>query len=284
MREADLTCLGKNGFHRMHYVDWGDQNASQIVICGHGLTRSGRDFDALALALAPACRIVCPDIAGRGKSDWLEDKSDYNYAQYCADMAALMARVTAEGARRLYWVGTSMGGILGMLLAAQPRSPIERLVVNDVGMIVPKSALERLAQYVGKDPRFTSFEELSAYVRTVSAPFGKLTDEQWRHLTIHTVTKHADGTWGFNYDPGIAIPFQQSALADVNLLGVWDRITCPTLLIRGADSDLLPREIALQMTQRGPRPKLVEFAGTGHAPMLLTPDQIGIVRDFLLGP
>lgn len=284
MREADLSCLGKNGFHRTHYVEWGDPDASKIVICGHGLTRSGRDFDALAQALAPAFRVVCPDIVGRGKSEWLEDKNDYNYAQYCADMAALIARVTGGEARHLYWVGTSMGGILGMLLAAQPKTPIERLVVNDVGMIVPKSALERLAMYVGKDPRFSSFEELATYVRTVSAPFGALTDEQWRHLTTHTTMEHADGTWGFNYDPGIAIPFRQSALADVNLLGVWDRITCPTLLIRGADSDLLPREIALQMTQRGPRPRLVEFAGIGHAPMMLTPDQIGVVRDFLLGP
>ncbi len=284
MREADLLCLGKNGFHRVHYVEWGDPDASRIVICVHGLTRSGRDFDALGQALAPTFRVVCPDIVGRGKSDWLEDKNDYNYAQYCADVAALIARVTAGGARRLYWVGTSMGGILGMLLAAQRKSPIERLIVNDVGMIVPKSALERLALYVGKDPRFSSFNELAAYVRTVAAPFGPLTNDQWHHLTVHTTIEHPDGTWGFNYDPGIAVPFRQSALNDVNLLGVWDQITCPTLLLRGAESDLLPRDVAVQMTQRGPRPKLVEFAGLGHAPMLLTPDQIGIVRDFLLGP
>lgn len=285
MRDVDLLCLGKNGFHRMHYVEWGDPDAPQIVICAHGLTRSSRDFDALAQALAPAFRVVCPDIVGRGKSEWLEDKNDYSYAQYCADMAALIARVTAgRSPRHLYWVGTSMGGILGMLLASQPKSPIERLVVNDVGMIVPKSALERLATYVGKDPRFTSFEELAAYMRTVSAPFGPLTDEQWHHLTLHSAMKHADGSWGFNYDPGIGVPFRESALEDVNLLGVWDRISCPTLLIRGSASDLLPREVALQMTERGPRPRLVEFAGIGHAPMLLTPDQIDIVREFLLSP
>ncbi len=282
MRDVDLLCLGKNGFHRMHYVEWGDPDASNVVICAHGLTRSSRDFDALAQALMPAFRVVCPDIVGRGKSEWLEDKKDYSYAQYCADMAALIARVTAgSGPRHLHWVGTSMGGILGMLLASQPKSPIERLVVNDVGMIVPRAALERLAAYVGKDPRFTSFEELAAYMRTVSAPFGPLTNEQWHHLTHHSALKHADGSWGFNYDPGIGIPFRESALEDVNLLGVWDQISCPTLLIRGSESDLLPREVALQMTQRGPRPRLVEFAGIGHAPMLLTPDQIGIVREFL---
>jgi pimeloyl-ACP methyl ester carboxylesterase len=282
MREADLLCLGKDGFHRMHFVDWGDPDARKIVICAHGLTRSSRDFDALAQALLPEFRVVCPDVIGRGKSEWLEDKEDYSNSQYCADMAALIARVTAgDGPRHLYWVGTSMGGIIGMLLASRPKSPIERLVVNDVGMIVPKSALERLAAYVGKDPRFTSFEELAGYMRVVSAPFGPLTDEQWHHLALHSAMKHADGTWGFNYDPGIGIPFRKGPLEDVNLLGVWDQIACPTLLIRGADSDLLPREVALQMTQRGPRPRLVEFAGTGHAPMLLAPDQIGIVREFL---
>jgi pimeloyl-ACP methyl ester carboxylesterase len=283
MREADLLCLGKGGFHCMHYVEWGDPDARKIVICAHGLTRSSRDFDALAQALAPEFRLVCPDFVGRGKSEWLEDKDDYSYSQYGADMAALIARVTVgKGPRHLYWVGTSMGGIIGMLLASRPKSPIERLVVNDVGMIVPKSALERLAAYVGKDPRFSSFEELAGYMRVVSAPFGPLTDEQWHHLALHSAMKHADGNWGFNYDPGIGIPFRKGALEDVNLLGVWDQIACPTLLIRGADSDLLPREVALQMTQRGPRPRLVEFTGIGHAPMLLAPDQIGIVREFLL--
>jgi pimeloyl-ACP methyl ester carboxylesterase len=285
MREADVLCLGKNGFHRMHYVEWGDPGARKIVICAHGLTRSSRDFDALAQALLPEFRVVCPDIVGRGKSEWLEDKEEYSHSQYCADMAALMARVTAgNGLRNLYWVGTSMGGIIGMLLASRPGSPIKRLVVNDVGMLIPKSALERLAAYVGKDPRFASFEELAGYVRTVSAPFGPLTDAQWHHLTVHTAMKHADGTWGFNYDPGIGIRFRSSALEDVNLLDVWDQIACPTLLIRGEDSDLLPREVAVRMIQRGPRPRLVEFAGVGHAPMLLAPDQIGIVREFLSGP
>ncbi|MDH3287912.1 MAG: alpha/beta hydrolase [Betaproteobacteria bacterium] len=283
MREADLLCLGKDGFHRMHYVEWGDSDARKIVICVHGLTRSSRDFDTLAQALLPEFRVVCPDVIGRGKSEWLEDKEDYSYSQYCADMAALIARVNAgDGPRHLYWVGTSMGGIIGMLLASRPKSPIERLVVNDVGMMVPKSALERLAAYVGKDPRFTSFQELVGYMRVVSASFGPLTDDQWHHLARHNAMKHADGTWGFNYDPGIGIPFRESVLEDVNLLSVWDQIACPTLLIRGADSDLLPREVALQMTQRGPRPRLVEFADVGHAPMLLALDQIAVVREFLL--
>ena len=283
MREADLLCLGKNGFHRMHYVEWGDPDEQKIVICVHGLTRNSRDFDALGQGLAPGFHVVCPDVVGRGKSEWLKEKKDYNYLQYCADMAALIARVTGgDGSRHIHWVGTSMGGIIGMLLASQPKSPIERLVVNDVGMIVPRAALERIATYVGKDPRFPTFAELTAYVRTVSAPFGPLTDEQWHHLTLHSATQHPDGSWGFGYDPGIGAPFREKSLEDVNLLGVWDRIACPTLLIRGAESDLLPREVALQMTRRGPRAKLVEFPGVGHAPMLMAPDQIAVVREFLL--
>jgi len=283
MREGTLPCLGKSGFHRMHYVEWGNPDARTVVICVHGLTRCSRDFDTLARALQPGLRVVCPDVVGRGKSEWLRDALDYSYAQYCSDMAALIARVTAgEGARRVCWVGTSMGGIIGMMLAASSGCPIERLVINDVGILVPKAALARLAEYVGRDPRFPSFAELAAYVRIVSAPFGPLTDEQWDHVSRNTATQHADGSWGFSYDPRIGLPFRQSPLKDVNLLEFWDRIACPTLLLRGADSDLLPRDVAVQMTQRGPRPRLAEFDGIGHAPMLMAADQIAVVRDFLL--
>ena len=283
MREETLPCLGRSGFHRMHYVEWGDQDAQTVVICVHGLTRCSRDFDMLARALQPELRVVCPDVVGRGKSEWLRDALDYTYAQYCSDMAALMARVTAGGgARRICWVGTSLGGIIGMLLAARPGSPIERLVINDVGILVPKAALARLAEYVGKDPRFASYAELGAYVRKVSAPFGPLTDEQWDHLARHIAKRHSDGSWGFSYDPRIGLPFRERPPEDVSFLEFWDQITCPTLLIRGAESDLLPREVALQMTGRGPRPRLAEFAGIGHAPMLMAADQIAVVRDFLL--
>lgn len=267
----------------MHYTEWGDPDASAIVICVHGLTRSSRDFDALAEVLQADFRVVCPDVVGRGKSEWLRDPTGYVNPQYCSDMAALIARVTAgAGPRQVFWVGTSMGGIIGMLLASRQGSPIERLVVNDVGVIVPKAALERLATYVGKDPRFPSFEALVAYVRTVSAPFGPLTDDQWNHLAQHSARRHPDGTWGFAYDPAIGMPFRKGSLEDVNLLNFWDRITCPTLVLRGTESDLLPREVALQMTERGPRANLVEFEGIGHAPMLMATEQISVVRDFLL--
>lgn len=285
MKSDFVLCLSSNGFHRVHYVEWGDPDAGNIVICVHGLSRNCRDFDFLAQALIPEFRVVCPDVVGRGKSDWLDAKEEYGYPQYCADMTALIARVTAGGEpKRVYWVGTSMGGIIGMVLASRPKTPIEKLVLNDIGPVVPKSALERIAIYVGKDPRFKTFEELQGYVRMVSAPFGPLTDEQWHHLTLHGAKQHEDGSWGLCYDPDIALPFRKGPLANVDLWQFWDAVACPTLLLRGAQSDLLLKDIAAQMTQRGPKPKLVEFEGVGHAPMLMAEDQVRIVRDFLLAP
>ena len=247
----------------------------------HGLTRNGRDFDFLAQALSRDFRIVCPDVAGRGRSDWLESKQDYSYAQYMADMTALLARVTAGAEKTIYWVGTSMGGLLGIIMAAMPKNPIRKLVVNDAGMLVPKAALERLALYVGKDPRFATLDALEAHVRYISAPFGALSDEQWRHLTVHSAKQYADGTWGFRYDPAIANAFS-GELNDIDLSAYWDAVRCPTLLLRGADSDILLRATAEAMTQRGLRATLVEFQAVGHAPMLMSDEQVTAVRDFLL--
>jgi pimeloyl-ACP methyl ester carboxylesterase len=278
-----VLCLSSKGFHRMRYVEWGDPDAERVAILVHGLTRNGRDFDVLAQALIPEFRVMCPDVAGRGASDWLPAKEDYGYPQYCADMTALIARATAGGRpRRIYWIGTSMGGIIGMLLASRPNSPIQKLVVNDVGTLIPKAALERIGAYVGKDPRFRTLEEMEAAVRLVSAPFGPLTDAQWRHLTVTGAKQHGDGSWGFCYDPGIAVPFRAQALADVDLWQYWDAITCPTLLVRGAHSDVLLKDTAAAMTRRGPRPRLIEFDGVGHAPMLMADEQIQVVRKFLL--
>jgi pimeloyl-ACP methyl ester carboxylesterase len=301
MREDYVPCLSTKGFHRMHYVDWGDPSADKIVICVHGLSRNCRDFDFLAQSLLPEFRVVCPDVVGRGKSDWLYAKDEYGNLQYCADMVTLIARVTATPAppglfgrlahslgskhgkpRRIYWVGTSMGGMIGMLLASRPRTPIERLVLNDVGTVLPKAALERIAVYVGMDPRFKTFEELEAYVRLVSAPFGPLSDEQWHHLTLHGAKRHEDSSWGMCYDPEIGAPFRKGPLADIDLWNIWDTIACPTLLLRGAQSDLLLKENAVAMTRRGPKPRLVEFDGVGHAPMLMADEQIRAVREFLL--
>lgn len=278
-RRRSLPCLGLHGFHTLNYYEWGDATNPRVLICVHGLTRNGRDFDDLAKAMSGEYRVLCPDIAGRGKSGWLTHKEDYSYPVYCTDMAALIAR---SGAEQVDWVGTSMGGLIGMLLAAQPDSPIRKLVMNDVGPLIPKASLERLALYVGKAASYASFDEFEQYVRVVSAPFGPLTDAQWRHLAETNSKRLDDGRWGSIYDPAIATPFS-GPIADVVLWPYWDMVRAPTLLLRGADSDLLLKETAGEMTRRGPKAKFAEFPGVGHAPMLMAEGQINVVRQFLLG-
>jgi pimeloyl-ACP methyl ester carboxylesterase len=276
-RQRDMPALGPHGFHRVNYYEWGDPANPRVAICVHGLTRNGRDFDVIARALSSDYRVLCPDIPGRGKSEWLTHKEDYAYPVYCAAMATLIAR---SGADTVDWIGTSMGGLIGMLLAAQPNSPIRKLVMNDVGPFIPKASLERLATYVGKPVSYESFEALEQYIRTVSATFGPLTDAQWRHLTETTARQKDDSRWGTNYDPAIAEPFT-GKIADVVLWPFWDLVRCPTLLLRGKESDLLLTETAREMSTRGPKAKIVEFPGIGHAPMLMEPSQIAVVREFL---
>jgi len=278
MREHSFTSLGPGGFHRVHYYEWGEAENPRVVLCVHGLTRNGRDFDALAQALSDAYRVICPDVIGRGKSGWLNDKAHYGYPQYCADMTALIAR---SGAQSVDWVGTSMGGIIGMLMASHAGTPIRRLVVNDVGPFIPRAALERISSYVGKDITFDSIDEAVTYVRTVSSGFGPLTDQQWRQLTETSIKQDAAGKFRLGYDPSLAHAFS-GPIDDVDMWHVWEKLLCPTLLIRGGDSDLLLAETAEEMTRRGPHTSVVEFDGVGHAPMLMSEDQIAPVRRFLL--
>lgn len=280
MRENHLLGLGPHGFHRIAYTEWGEPDNDRVLICVHGLTRNGRDFDLLAAALERDYRILCPDVVGRGSSDWLPFKTDYGYPQYMADMNALIAR---SGAEQVDWVGTSMGGLIGMFMAAQPGTPIRRMVLNDVGPFIPKAALQRIGAYVGQPITFASLEQLEGYMRTIAASFGPLTDDQWRHLAMHSAHRRDDGRYVLRYDPGIAKPFQQMVDKDVDLWPVWDTIRCPVLLLRGKDSDVLTGADAAAMTMRGPETRLMEFAGVGHAPMLMSDDQIGVVRDWLRG-
>ena len=284
MSRKSFQGLSSSGFHRVSYTEWGDARSAHVVICVHGLTRNARDFDTLAQSLEPHCRVICPDLVGRGQSDWLERKQDYAYPQYMADMAALIARVTAaiDTTPVIDWIGTSVGGLIGMLLAAAAHNPIRRLVVNDIGPVIPKEALERIAMYVGKSPRFASAADAESYVRVVSASFGPLTDDQWRHLTAHNVKKEADGAWVMNYDPGIGAAFASLPPDDIAFWDQWDRIKAPVLIVRGAQSDLLSAATANAMTRRGPAARLIEFAGVGHAPALMADDQVRAVRDFLL--
>ena len=281
MRSRTVQCLSPAGLHRMAYTEWGDAANPRVLVCVHGLTRCGRDFDFLAGMLSDEYRVICPDVVGRGQSDWLRNKALYGVPQYAADMVTLLARLDVEA---VHWLGTSMGGLIGMALAAQENTPIARLVLNDVGPVLTAVSLKRIGEYLGQAPRFDSIEQAEAFVRLVSAPFGRLTDAQWRHLTTHVVRTAADGRIEFRYDPGIAQSFAQDAGGgqDVDLWPLYDAIRCPTLVLRGADSDLLLADTAAQMASRGPHARTVEIAGVGHAPMLLDRAQVDIVRRFLL--
>ena len=278
-RTRHFAGLTPHGFHRVVYHEWGDPACDDVVIAVHGLSRNGRDFDVLGEALADTHRLLAVDMPGRGESEWLADPADYAFPTYLATLTALVAR---SGAETVAWVGTSMGALLGMVMAAQPRTPVARLVVNDAGPLIEPVALERIRDYLGLDPAFASFAEADRYIRAVSAPFGPLTDAQWAHLTRTSVVERADGTWHLTYDPAIAVPFRTAA-APPDLWPVWDAIRCPTLVLRGAQSDLLAPATAAQMAARGPRPRVVEFAGVGHAPMLLSPEQVAPVAAFLRG-
>jgi pimeloyl-ACP methyl ester carboxylesterase len=282
MKTRSVLCLDSAAFHRMHYYEWGEADNPRIVICVHGLTRTGRDFDAFARSLASDFRVICPDIAGRGLSDWLTVKTDYGYPQYLADLTALIARVTADAGQGVAWVGTSMGALLGIVVAARGDNPVTKLVANDAGTLVPRAALKRIGDYVGKDWRFDTLDALEAHLRVASAPFGALTNEQWRHLAVHNAKQHPDGSWGMRYDPAIGDALQGEP-QDLDLSAQWGAVTCPTLVLRGADSDVLLADTAAQMVKGRRNAKLVEFAGVGHAPMLMCEEQIGVVRDFLLG-
>jgi len=278
--QKTVQCLSPSGLHRMAYVEWGERDNPRVLVCVHGLTRNARDFDDLARAMSGHYRVICPDVVGRGRSGRLRDPSGYAIPQYVADMVTLIARLNVDS---VHWVGTSMGGLIGMALAAQECTPVHKLLLNDVGPLITVESLKRIGEYVGTDPTWASFDEALAYVRRVSAPFGNLDEGQWHHLTETSIARRSDGRWGFLYDPGIAAPYRASfGEQDIDLWPVYEHITCPTLVLRGADSDLLTRETWQQMGERGPRARLAEVPDVGHAPMFMTQGQIDIARDFLL--
>ena len=283
MRQRSVQCSSPVGLHRMAYVEWGDPANPRVLVCVHGLTRCSRDFDFLAQALCEEYRVVCPDVAGRGQSDWLRNKALYAVPQYVADMVTLIARLDVDS---VHWVGTSMGGLIGMALAAQEHTPIAKLVLNDVGPVVTAVSLKRIAEYVGKDPRFDSIEQAEQFVRFVSATFGTFSDAQWRHLTEHVVRAGADGKIEFRYDPGIAEAarkiHEETQGKDLEMWPLYDAIRCATLVLRGAQSDLLMPETVAQMASRGPRAVTAEIPNVGHAPMLMVAEQVAVVREFLL--
>ena len=279
-RRRSLLCASPAGLHRLAYREWGDARNRDVLVCVHGLTRSSRDFDELARTLCGQFRIVCPDIAGRGDSDRLADAKLYTWAQYLADMVTLLARLDVEA---VSWLGTSMGGFVGLALAAQAGSPVKKLVLNDAAPVIGKAALERIGTYVGQARSFASLEEAEQYVRAISAPFGPHSDAQWRFLAETWVRRNEDGSWRPHYDTRIAEAYRATMPdKDLELWHLYDAVRCPTLLVRGEHSDVVSRQAAAEMTRRGPKAKVAEIHGVGHAPTLLQPDQIALVRDFLL--
>jgi len=277
MREGAVRCLDPHGFHWVRYNEWGDAKNPRVLVCVHGLTRNARDFDYVAERLADAYRVVSVDVVGRGRSDWLRDPGDYTYPVYCGDLATLIASLHAE---TVDWLGTSMGGILGMIMASLPGSPVRKLVMNDVGAVIPKASLVRIGEYVGREATYESLEALEAAMRSVS-PFGNLDAEQWRHLALHVAKHDEQGKWRFRYDPGIGKNFHAAPPADVDLRYYWQQVHGPVLVIRGEHSDLLPRETLDEMMKR-PHTESHVVADTGHAPMLMDDAQVHAIRHFLL--
>ena len=280
-----VQCLDTRGLHRMAYWEWGDAANPRVLVCVHGLSRQGRDFDTLAQALCQHYRVVCPDVVGRGRSDWLADPSAYQPQTYVADMVTLLARLNAQ---ELHWIGTSMGALIGLGVAALPQSPVRKLVLNDFGPTIEPAFMARVGTYLGQPIRWDSVDAAADYMLSISPGFGPHTREQWLALTRPLLMP--DGT-GFKprYDPAIALPMRAVTpeLAKAGEAMMWagyDALRCPTLLLRGAESDMLARSTAEAMTQRGPKARLHEFAGIGHAPTLVQPDQIAVVREFLLSP
>lgn len=292
--------------HRLAYWEWRGRPgrpAEHIVLCVHGLTRNGRDFDALARNLADglpgAVSIICPDVAGRGQSDWLADPQDYQVPFYVADMARLVQALADESreargpgapAPRLDWLGTSMGGFIGMGYTALPQAPlpIDRLILNDVGPAMQWDALARIGEYLGKQPRFDSIAQGAAYLRSIAAGFGPHSDEAWLALSRHQFRQLENGQFTLHYDAAIPMPQDTGRQAleagEKRLWAIYDAITARTLLLRGRESDFLAPATAAQMRERGPRARVAEFDGVGHAPTLVAQEQRRAVLDFLLEP
>jgi pimeloyl-ACP methyl ester carboxylesterase len=287
-----VNCPDTKGQHWMAYWQWGEPSADHVIICAHGLSRQGRDFDVLAQALCDAApgklRVVCPDVVGRGKSDWLQEPMGYQIPQYAADMIALMVQLQPK---TLDWVCTSMGGLIGMVISGQPDLPlpvpVRKLILNDVGPALEWTAIQRIGLYLGKAGQFDSVQQAADAMWAISSSFGPHSSEQWLALS-QAMVKPSGAGFTLHYDPAIAIPFasateESTKQGEAMLWALYDNIKAQTLITRGAESDLLSVATAQAMTQRGPKAQLVEFSGVGHAPTFIAADQVKTVVDFLIG-
>jgi pimeloyl-ACP methyl ester carboxylesterase len=280
-REGALLGLSPSGFHEIAYVEWGPADRARPVLCVHGLTRQARDFDYLAAQLAAGGRrVICPDLPGRGRSGRISNPDHYSLPQYCADMNAVIARL---GVREVDWVGTSLGGLIGMVMAGLPGSIIRRLVINDIGPYVAAAGLQRIGRYIAEMPKsFSTVEEGEKYFRTVLEPYGRLSDEHWRHLTVHSLSWNDElKRYAMLCDPAIGKAFRTWIYPPLDLWKYWEAIDVPILVLRGASSDLLPHRLTMEMRKRNPRANVFQFDDCGHVPPLMTSDQINVVTRFL---
>lgn len=302
MQQKGYLGINPSGFHHLAYVEWGAQNSDRTVVCVHGLTRNSRDFDFLAKVIAKDHRLVCPDVVGRGKSDWLPNSQGYGFPQYLSDLTALIARLDVT---QVDWIGTSMGGLIGMVMAAQANSPIRRLVMNDVGPMIPVVGTQRIMNYVMHRTTFADLAEAETHLRKIFAPFGNLTNAQWQHVTYHSTFKGQDGRYELAYDQNVLSGLHDGppVLKDITkvvqtawhsimhkaapaaplteMWHYWDKVTCPVLLLRGETSDILLPETVERMQKTHPMLDVVEIKGVGHAPALMAQDQIAIIHDWL---
>lgn len=278
-RSGSVQCINSKGFHTVVYQDWGPLDSKETVFCLHGLTRNSRDFDVLAHALGKTRRVICPDTAGRGKSDWLPNHEDYQLQQYNVDLTVLAAAI---GVREFDIVGTSLGGMMGMTLAALRNSPVRRLVINDIAPEVPHSALSRLSSYLHLDPSFKSLAEVEAHLRKTLAPFHPMTDEDWTHCAATSAVKTQDG-YKLAFDPDISNTYARRYwyMMYFNLWKYWARIKCPVLILRGEQSDFLTEQLLDRMLRKLPHADVVEFPGAGHTPTLNAPEQIDPILAWL---
>ncbi|SIO61101.1 alpha/beta fold hydrolase [Paraburkholderia phenazinium] len=284
-RQRFVQCASPAGLHRLAYTEWGDPANPRVLLCVHGLTRSGRDFDRLAAVLADTYRVVCPDVVGRGLSSWLTIPNYYTVPQYVADMVTLIARLDVE---KVDWFGTSMGGLIGLGLAGLPDSPIQKMLLNDVGPHLEPGAVARIGEYLGKPVQFETLQQGVDYAALLAQSFGPLTPEEWREINTPLLHER-EGAWYFRYDPRIAVPFaattdEQAAAGEAALWGALKAIQAPVLVVRGAQSDLLSRETVEQMVAQGKAVSSVEIPGVGHAPAFVSAEQIEIARRFFIGP
>jgi pimeloyl-ACP methyl ester carboxylesterase len=278
LRQKLLLGLNPTGFHRISYNEWGAEKANHTLICVHGLTRNSHDFDTLAQQLSSNTRVICPDIVGRGHSDRFLNAKHYGFPQYLSDMTALIARLNVTN---VDWLGTSMGGLMGMFLAIQPNSPIKRLILNDVGPYIPAAALRRIGRYAKAPPSFHTRKDAEAYIRTIYAPFGLLTDDQWLHITNHSIRQGGEeNNYILDYDPAV-IQNLRFKIRSINLWAVWEKVKCPVLVIRGENSDILTLKTLDQMQVTCPKLEVLTVKDAGHAPALMDSAQIDVIEAWL---